>query len=200
MRKAYLAGPEVFLPNAREIGAGKKAICAANGLDGLFPLDKDVPAGNRKPGEVAFAIYVANIELLDRADLVIANLTPFRGPSMDVGTAFEVGFASARGLPVFGYTKVAESLLERVLRLGGGTRPRATPPLAPTDALGMEIEDFGFFENLMIEVPVRKAAGEVVAGSVPPDGVFTDLSVFERCVKRAVELGLSSAARQRRAR
>jgi len=38
-RHVYLAGPEVFLLNAREIGAHKRAICARHGLVGVFPAD-----------------------------------------------------------------------------------------------------------------------------------------------------------------
>ena len=35
--RVYLAGPEVFLANARAIGARKQAICARYGLCGIFP-------------------------------------------------------------------------------------------------------------------------------------------------------------------
>jgi Nucleoside 2-deoxyribosyltransferase len=35
--KVYLAGPEVFLRNATEVGDRKKALCEAHGLEGLFP-------------------------------------------------------------------------------------------------------------------------------------------------------------------
>ena len=38
---ADLAGPEVFLANAREIGARKRAICERHGLVGVFPADEE---------------------------------------------------------------------------------------------------------------------------------------------------------------
>ena len=39
--RVYLAGPEVFLANAREIGALKRAICERHGLVGIFPADEE---------------------------------------------------------------------------------------------------------------------------------------------------------------
>jgi len=39
--RVYLAGPEVFLSNAREIGALKRAICERHGLVGVFPADEE---------------------------------------------------------------------------------------------------------------------------------------------------------------
>jgi nucleoside 2-deoxyribosyltransferase len=39
--RVYLAGPEVFLSNAREIGAFKRAICERHGLVGIFPADEE---------------------------------------------------------------------------------------------------------------------------------------------------------------
>ena len=42
-KRVYLAGPEVFLSNAREIGALKRAICERYGLVGVFPADRPVP-------------------------------------------------------------------------------------------------------------------------------------------------------------
>ena len=43
--KIYLAGPEVFLPHAIEIGQRKKALCRQYGFEGLFPFDNEVVAG-----------------------------------------------------------------------------------------------------------------------------------------------------------
>jgi nucleoside 2-deoxyribosyltransferase len=75
----YLAGPDVFLPDAREIGRRKKALCAQYGFTGLFPFDNDsaVTAGSA----VDRVIYEANVRMIRRADIGIFNLTPFRGPS-----------------------------------------------------------------------------------------------------------------------
>ena len=34
---------------------------------------------------------------MDAADAIIANLTPFRGPSADAGTVYELGYMAGRG-------------------------------------------------------------------------------------------------------
>jgi nucleoside 2-deoxyribosyltransferase len=177
MHKVYLAGPEVFLPNAAEIGEAKKRICAAHGLEGLFPLDQKLPA--LPPAELGMAICRANIALMTAAGAVIANLTPFRGPGMDAGTAFEIGFCAARGMKLFGYANTSSLLTERT--------PHTIADGVRRDARGWTVEDFGFFENLMIEAPIR-TYGPVFTGDVADDDILSDLSVFERCVQHAARI------------
>src|ERR1043166_2851320 len=95
----YLAGPDVFLPDAIEVGRQKMAICQEFGFEGLFPVDND-------PGlEVdAGAIFRANCAQMKRADIGVFNLSPFRGPSADAGTVFELGFLFSQNRPVYGYS------------------------------------------------------------------------------------------------
>jgi len=68
-------------------------------LVGLWPLDN--PVGVGLPAEQAASIFQANLAMIDQAQAVIADISPFRGPNMDPGTAFELGYAHARGLPIF---------------------------------------------------------------------------------------------------
>ena len=185
-RKVYLAGPEVFLADAAAVAEAKQALCAARGLEGLAPLDGEVTADGG-PEAVAGAIYDKNIRLIHASDLVIANLTPFRGLCMDPGTAFEVGYACALGLPVFGYGNVAAGEFARVAA-AHRLRPRDGAPGVQEDEDGLMVEDFGMFENLMIDVPIRRLAGAVVTGDVPADRLYGDLSVFERCLDQAVRI------------
>ena len=71
-------------------------------------------------------IYWANEAHIRSCDALIAELTPFRGPSADVGTVYELGFMRALGRPVFGYSNVARRFGARVLAaLGGAARRRA---------------------------------------------------------------------------
>jgi len=81
-RTIYLAGPEVFHPEAAAIGRQKQALCREFGFDGRFPLD-DAIVRQTDPAGTAMAIYRANRRMLAGAAAVIANLTPFRGPSAD---------------------------------------------------------------------------------------------------------------------
>lgn len=90
MTAIYLAGPDVFRPDAEAHGETLKALCAEFGFLGLYPLDHALPADIREPAAQAAWIYRANVGLIERADCVLANLEPFRGSEPDSGTAFEV--------------------------------------------------------------------------------------------------------------
>ena len=120
-KRVYLAGPEVFLSNAKEVGKCKKALCRKYGFEGVFPLDVEADLGGKSPKEIGLCISGVNEALIKNCDIVIANLTPFRGPSADVGTAYEIGFAHALGKKVFGLMMVAhgkrpiQNLLEPVV-------------------------------------------------------------------------------------
>lgn len=141
MKKLYLAGPDVFLPNAAEHGEALKKICLAHGYEGLFPLDNQVAPG--PPLEMAAAIRRANVELIRQADGVIANLSPFRGPEPDSGTVWEVGFAQGLGKPVAAWSADRQTLKERTVAMLG------LPDGADRDREGRAIEDFGLSHNLM---------------------------------------------------
>ncbi|MGF1492680.1 MAG: nucleoside 2-deoxyribosyltransferase [Microcoleaceae cyanobacterium] len=110
----YLAGPDVFLPDPLQMANAKKAICSKYGLTGRFPLDQSLDLTGLSPQDAGLAIYRSNIQLMDRCDLIVANMTPFRGPSMDVGTAFEKGYMAAKGKPIFGYSNDGRIYAERV--------------------------------------------------------------------------------------
>jgi nucleoside 2-deoxyribosyltransferase len=178
--KLYLAGPEVFLPNAIEAGRIKCALATKAGFEGLYPLDNVLElAGLAKPDQ-ATVISRANEALMRSADGAIANLTPFRGVSMDAGTAFEVGFMQALGRPVFGYSTSALHYRARAEAF----RNRGIPP-GDYDTPALDIEDFELHENLMIDIVVRAAQGVVVT---PRDGATDDphsLDGFKTCLVHA---------------
>lgn len=136
---AYLAGPDVFFPNAKSEGKRKCEILLRHGIHGHFPLDNEIPESS----EIAHEIFLGNVALIDKSDIVLANILPFRGPSLDPGTAWEIGYAYARGIPVICYGSRA-TYLERCRDHGWeGSDPG-------WDHGGMQIEDFGETENLMI--------------------------------------------------
>jgi nucleoside 2-deoxyribosyltransferase len=97
--RVYLAGPDVFAVDRDAIFARLTQACDRAGLIGLPPAD----GGARQdltPFEQAKWIYQKNIELLQQADAVMANVNGFRGVEPDSGTAFEIGYAAAMGKPV----------------------------------------------------------------------------------------------------
>jgi nucleoside 2-deoxyribosyltransferase len=181
-RRIYLAGPEVFLPNARLIGAEKCQLAADAGLEGAFPLDAQLNLGTLPAGEQAQRISRANEDLMRSCDGLIANLTPFRGVSMDAGTAFEVGFMQALGRPLAGYTNVAAGYAERARAF----RARG-PATMDSDRLDLEIEDFGLAENLMIEVAILSSGGRVVRRQVVAGTELTDTAGFAQCLADMAE-------------
>src|SRR3984957_13409544 len=113
MTTVYLAGPDVFLPDAVEIGHRKVELCARFGLTGLYPLDTVIDLTAK---DATLRIFRSNEAMMDRADAVIANLTPFRGPSADAGTVYELGYMAARGKLCTGYSNVPGSYMDRVER------------------------------------------------------------------------------------
>lgn len=131
-----------------------------------------------------------------KANAVIANITPFRGPGMDPGTAFEIGFMRALGKPVFCYT--ASDLLhaERAARwAGAAVRERKGEGLEDGD--GLLIENFGMVENLMIDGAVEASGGVIITpdSAADPQPDLRDMQLFEAAVKAVAKaLGTGAAA------
>lgn len=155
--KIYLGGPDVFYENPAKIAEMKKRLAAQYGFEGVFPLDNAIQA-KATPQETGFAIFEANMALMRQCDLMIANMTPFRGPSMDVGTAFEMGFMSGLGKPVLAYTEDGRGFTERTteyVKSRGGKVEAKIGGLRDSDGLGLE--NFGFVDNLMLDGSVRRS-------------------------------------------
>jgi len=179
--RVYLAGPDVFVSDAPARGAALKAVCARHGLLGVFPLDApgDIPAAWQSLPE-AHRIARCNEAHIRASAALIANLTPFRGPSADVGTVYEIGFARGLGLKVFGYATVATAFLDRTLSAVGGGRQAADGSWWDQD--GLLVEQFGLFDNLMIEGGITESGGALLRDD---QDRWNDLTVFERCIQAA---------------
>ena len=182
MIKAYLAGPDVFLPDAVAHARRKVDICARHGIEGRPPLNQEVGELQAMRDEEAWAtIYRKDIAMMQGCDVIIANLTPFRGASADSGTLIEVGWFLGRGRPVFGYSNSAASFAERCRR-----QTQALPDPMP----GLTVEGFGLPDNLMIQGAAVQGGGHPIV--VPADGqdrAFDSLEMFEACVALAARLG-----------
>ncbi|SHL72096.1 nucleoside 2-deoxyribosyltransferase [Phytopseudomonas punonensis] len=136
--RIYLAGFDVFRPDAIAQGGYLKRLCREQGMLGLYPFDNEVDQG-LAPGERAAQICQLNLAMIRDADAVLANLNPFRGFEPDSGTAFEVGAAVALGKPVWAY-----------FQHQGSMRQWLPGDEAGRDAEGYFIEDFGLPRNLML--------------------------------------------------
>ena len=179
--RVYLAGPDVFLPAPFARAEALKEVCARHGLRGVSPLDALADEPDSWAGlSEARQIALRNEAHIRSCQALIANLTPFRGPSADAGTVFEVGFARALGLPVFGWSNDARLFAERTHAFLGGGAVRAGDGWR--DAEGLLVEDFALADNLMIEGAVLASGGELVVGDVPEAARWRDLDAFARLV------------------
>lgn len=157
MKKVYLAGPDVFAPNALELAEKHKIICVAHGFEPLHPADG--------VEQTAVGIYTANINLIKSADAVVANLSAFRGAETDSGTAFEIGYATALGLPVIGYMAEPTSVKDQVKKYDGPIyfNEEKEQWLDQNEYL---VEDFGLPVNLMLGVSCDIVFGDILAAII----------------------------------
>ena len=192
--KIYLAGPDIFLPNAVEIARIKNQLTTAAGFLPLNPMDNNLG----KPPELradrerfADLIFQADFEMIYECDAIIANLTPFRGVSADVGTAAAVGMGIMGGKKVFGYTNDFRDYAIRVLHESEGPIRDDGEWL---DARGWLIERFGLTDNIMIDRGVRRSGGYDVYRT---DGSFDYLTGFKVCLGYARYVLLAEATAPR---
>ena len=152
----YLAGPEAWFPEAADHAAAQRATCELAGFVGLTPADMALTS----PGGTEVAareLYAARTALMRKADAAIVNLTPWRGVSCDAGSAFEAGFLSCLGKPVFGFLNVSdenEAEYRDRVEAFAGAQPDEKGDWR--DAGGCLIEDFGLPETLMLWAEARR--------------------------------------------
>jgi nucleoside 2-deoxyribosyltransferase len=156
----YLAGPNVFKKDAVEDLNRLKIIAKRYNQIGMAPLDNEV---NMSEVNVATKIFHGNIDLMDKCDVIIANLESFRGPNMDDGTAFEVGYGFAKGKLMYGYMEHSHRELKHI-----------TKDIYGFDRKFPHVEDFKYPRNLMIVDSIRLSGGNI-------------FDTFEECVKHLIE-------------
>ncbi|MFN8025944.1 MAG: nucleoside 2-deoxyribosyltransferase [Acidimicrobiia bacterium] len=167
-KPVYLAGPDVFLPESADVGRRKQEICAQHGFEGVYP-GEGVDLDALPESSHAQALFDACISMMDRCVAGLCNLTPFRGPSADVGTAFEMGYLFARGVPVLGYTSHEHDYATRV-----------------GDSEHM-VEGFGLADNLMLEGPMLRHELTIVRAQEREEPALAALTAFERTVALLAE-------------
>jgi nucleoside 2-deoxyribosyltransferase len=178
--KAYLAGPDVFLPNAGQNAAAKIAICAKYGILGQAPFDAPQQLANLADAQAWRVIYLDNIKIMQGCNIIIANLTPFRGSSADAGTLVELGWFLGQNRPVFGYSNCA-ALFD--------ARSHAYRAVIADPIPGVAIEGFGLPDNLMIAGATQYGGG--LPMTLPQDQrtrAFDALDIFETCVAAAAKV------------
>ncbi len=150
MPSVYFAGPDVFRADYQKHCGLVRRLCAEAGLTPLCP-------GLGEARE-SLGIFHENLGLIRRADAVVANLDPFRGPSEpDSGTVFECAFAFSLGKCVIGVVTDRRDLVTK-LRAAGAV---ADPGSGGYVHEGWQVEDFGLPLNLMLSHALAATAGSL---------------------------------------
>ena len=150
MKKIYIAGFDVFKQDSIKIGERYCELCKKYGFEGLYPLDNKVNF-NQPKQKIAQDIFIANKNMIDGCDIIIANLNQFRGQEADSGTVWECGYGFGLGKTIYGYMDSTEDYITTF----SNTIKDETTGLN-YDENSMVIEDFTHPINLMISCSVTK--------------------------------------------
>lgn len=184
-KKIYLAGPEVFLPNAADMLKAKADMARDYGFIPISPGDLAIPAAETR---LLFGCNISEIDeqMMHEADAIIANLTPYRGVAADTGTSFELGFMCGLGKPVFGYTNVSKDHFQRVSDYyEGKIKQDETGRYRGSD--GLSVENCEMIDNLMLHGGIIRRGGSVIVGNATEGQLYTDLEAYKACLKVAAE-------------
>ncbi|HVC60204.1 MAG TPA: nucleoside 2-deoxyribosyltransferase [Acetobacteraceae bacterium] len=173
--RLYLAGPMVFYPDPATIFAEMKRICSRYGLEGVAPLDNQLSLAGVLPGRALVRrIVAADLELMRDLDAGIFCLDGFRrGPEMDPGTAFEIGYMHALGKPLVGWTADPRDYPARVAGYFRDVFQTTLWPAPPgalgatsgslRDPDGILVHSESCYQNAMTEIGIELSGGLVFA-------------------------------------
>lgn len=166
--KLYLAGPEVFLPNATDHAEVQRQLCRKYGFVPLHPMDNNLDLGNRDMA-TAMRIYRGDIGQIHGCDIIVANCNGFRGVCMDDGTAYELGYCNGLQKPSYGYIRELMPLVARTVR-DYPCKPFKDDIYIDNDGY-LNVDDFGTSINLMMQCGMQFRGGRLIEGD------------FETCLK-----------------
>jgi nucleoside 2-deoxyribosyltransferase len=167
---AYLAGPDIFFPNSKEREINKKDLLDKQNIKGVYPLDNEINEFDYTL-KTAKKIFDSNVQLIEKSQVIVANLTPFRGPSADSGTIAELAYGAARGKLVMGYYEgPVELFTKRTITFYNDAVERNDQGQNIASD-GTMIEDFKDTDNLMIRGFIEMSGGEICDS-------------FEECAKK----------------
>jgi len=195
--RIYLAGPDVFFPDAALVAESKKAICAEYGLTGVFPTDtadsEDFSHLSHDDPALGPAIAARCEAHMRQADGLIANLTPWRSASADVGTVYELGYMRALNKPVLAYTNDSRPYHQRVLEWMNEAPVWDASLSVWRTPDGYLIESFTppMADNVMLDHAVMHTEPrQILRGTLLPGvpNYYNDLAAFKRAVEYMASL------------
>lgn len=210
--KIYLAGPSVFHPESARIAQLMKNMCEESGSIGLYPLDNEISPheGPNAKFAMGLAIFCANTEMIDECDAVVADLSPFRGPSADVGTVWEIAYAHGKGKIITGFTTSHQNYRNRVIdneirdakpsRYEKMDEDGLTLDNITYDSGNLSVEDFDMQDNLMITGSICRANKKNMELLLPNGGLSTSFAnalhmALERIQENNNEKNINSRVR-----
>jgi nucleoside 2-deoxyribosyltransferase len=149
---AYVAGPDLFYPNYQEVRAEKLALCRGFGFIGV---PNDEFPGPVPPITSDKYIYEENLKLLDMCEVVLANLSAFRGAEPDAGTVWECVYGFAKGKGVYAYYNFptmikATEIMYPPVTWRDVEQADGSVVSTPFDKNDARIENWGKMVNLML--------------------------------------------------
>lgn len=173
--RAYLAGTECFMVNAREHGDWMQEVCRKYNFEGIFP--PDVAPNLPWPSEEDFAnVFIRSAFFFDRdqlhirnSNLVIANFNPYHGHEPDSGTVFEAGMCFGLGYPCYCFMDDRRPLIERINCIKGTDGKYR-------DIEKFQVEDYGFPLAARLASNVKIIYGDF---AVAAKEVAKDLGVYQ---------------------
>jgi nucleoside 2-deoxyribosyltransferase len=145
----YLAWPDVFkwwtIEQKKEIANEMKEICQKYGFQWNYPLDNEIDGTDKE--NIRKHIFSANIKMMNKSDIILANISAFRWPHSDIWTGFEQWYMFWAWKPIYWYNRPNISLVERIWI---------------KDENWDDVEDFENSENLMIEEGIKQSWWKII--------------------------------------
>ena len=97
-KKVYIAGP-LFSEAELDFNKNLKEAVAKKGFTVYLPQENSEDTAHMRHEHKQNYIFQQNVEIIDDSDIILAVLD---GADVDSGTAWEIGYAYAKGKSIFG--------------------------------------------------------------------------------------------------
>jgi nucleoside 2-deoxyribosyltransferase len=129
----YIAGPQCFYPRGYSQWHGYRKLAEFYGFTVVLPNDYPLKLDHADPRKNADEIFANLRDVIEKTDIIIADLEHFRGSEPDGGTLFEMGMTFAGGGLLYGFTRDKRPIIRKDPYIHRGNDLRKDPQAqAPT--------------------------------------------------------------------